>query len=270
MNRLEYYYQFKSFQQSREKYFSPSVNKAFNNQYKQFLAAFKKTPGIYDASPDQLVKAAQNAVIKIDSQGIIDTLQPLYMDSIKYGAKVRAYLNRQKAMAPIGFNDRMIKLMQAYFGTDILNVSEGITDTTKELIQQVFSSSVQLGLGVDDIIKLLENTELSRQRARLITRTETVTAANQAGRFAAEDTGLQMNKEWLATMDNRTRKHHLSVDGQVVGFDDYFKVSGVTMLQPGDRKQENGLPVPASEVVNCRCCTLYLPLRDGNGKLLTN
>lgn len=256
MNKLEYYLQFKSFQQSREKAFSPLINKALHQQYLQFTKAYK---------------AGKNSPINyVESQPIINVLRPLYLDSIKYGAKVRAYLNKQKAMAPIGFNERMVALMQAYFGTDILNVSDDITTTTKELIQQVFSNAVELGLGIDDIITQLENTELSRARSRMIARTETVTAANQAGRFAAQDMGLQLNKEWLATMDNRTRRDHLILDGQVVGFDDYFNVpGGVTMLQPGDRVQENGLAVPAKEVVNCRCTTLYIPLRGTNGRLLT-
>ena len=254
MDKLEYYLQFKRFQQSREKHFGPSINRALQLQYLQFITALKS--------------GKSNPVMAVTAVGITDALKPLYMDSIKYGAKVRANINSQKGMA-IGFNDRMVQLMKDYFSMDILNVSEGIAQTTRDLIQQVFTDAIENGLSINEIVAKLQYTELSRIRARMIARTETVTAANQAGRFAAKDMGLQMNKEWLATMDNRTRHDHLAVNGQVVGADDYFTLAGsITMLQPGARKQETGLPVPAKEIINCRCTTLYLPLRDSLGRLV--
>lgn len=256
--KYQYWLTFHRFQQSREKYFAPHIYKAIRSQYNTFLHAYKA--GL----------RADLALLKISSAPIIQVLKPLYLDAGKvYGAKVRSYLNAQKSRSPIGFNERMVALMQAYFNADILNTSEGITDTTRDLIQAVFSQAVEMGWGIDDIIKQLEYTELSRTRARLIARTETVTAANQGAMFAAKDTGLLLNKEWLATYDNRTRHDHMRVNGQTVAIDKPFSVGGYDMMQPGDKGGKDGTPtVPAKEICNCRCTTLFLPLRDGHGKLI--
>src|ERR1019366_6721580 len=102
---------------------------------------------------------------------------------------------------------------------------------------------------VDNLIT--ETQDLTRNRARLIARTETVTAANGAGNFAAKQTGLRYQKEWLATMDSRVRPDHANVNGSRVDMEDYFLVGDSQMSVPGARVQKNGLPTPAGEVCNC-------------------
>ncbi len=257
-DKYEYYQTFKKFQQSREKYFGPSINKALKEQVQQAIKAVKA--GFF------------NPELKVSVEPIHTALRPLYLDSIIYGAKVRSYLNRQKARMPIGFNERMISLMLQYFETDILNTSQGITDVTKDFIQRILGEAALYGYGIDwQVEEMLKLTDINYNRSRTIARTETVTAANQAGRFAAQDTGLLMKKEWLSTTDNRTRKDHIIANGQIVEMDDYFNVGGgITMLQPGARTQANGLEVPPKEVINCRCTTLYLPQRNTAGRLITN
>ena len=194
---------FKTFQQNREKYFAPLINTELIKQYKQ------ATTHIHDG--------IHNAILKIDSAGMVRVIRHLYMDAgITYGAKIRADLNKQGLLnqkrRAIGFSERMAQLIADYFRTDILNTSEGITNETRKLITEVFSKYYELGYGIDQIVKQLENTELSRVRARLIARTETVTAANKGALFVAKDTGLKLNKTWLSAHDNRTRSDHAEVD----------------------------------------------------------
>lgn len=253
-----YWLTFHRFQQSREIHFSPPMFDALRTQVKEFIAAY------------QSGQRVDKALMQVSAAPIIKVLKPLYLDAgIVYGAKTRAYLNSQKARMPIGFNERMVALMQAYFQTDILNTASGITTTTIKLIQDVLSKAAEEGLGVDDIIKQLEGSEISRMRARLITRTETVTAANMGAMFAAKDSGLLLNKEWLAAMDSRTRHDHSRVNGQTVPIDKPFDVGGYDMQQPGDKGGKNGArPVPPEEICNCRCTTLFIPLRDGHGRLI--
>ncbi len=247
---------FQRFQQSREKFFAPKLNTALNNQYKAFL--------------DHVKYLGVDAVNHITPYEITKILEDLYFDAaIVYGAKIRADLNRVKARMPIGFSERMHQLIMDYFGQDILNTSLGITETTKELIRNVFINAYTQGLGIDDIIKKLAHTELSRTRARLIARTETVTSANGGAMIVAMDTGLVLTKGWLATKDSRTRHDHAEIDGHTVGRDDFFIVGGYEMLHPGDRGGKDGRPeVPPKEFINCRCTTLYEAKRDANGRLL--
>lgn len=246
---------FQRFQQSREKYFAPKINAALNKQYKAFL--------------DNVKYLGVDAVNHIKPYDITKILEDLYFDAgVTYGAKIRSDLNHQKARMPIGFSERMHDLIKEYFGQDILTTSQGITDTTKKLIRDVFVNAYAQGLGINDIIKQFANTEMSRIRSRLIARTETVTSANGGALIVAKETGLLLNKIWLATKDSRTRHDHAQIDGHTVGRDEYFEVGEATMLHPGARTQEDGSPVPVAEVANCRCTTLFSTVRDANGRLV--
>lgn len=255
-----YFLRFQRFQQRREKQFAPLINKALQEQYKTFI--------------DNVHKDGVSAINKINSLGIFKVLQDVYFDAaITYGAKIRADIVKFKKVETkahaMGFSERMHELIKQYFGVDILNTSEGITQTTRELIREVFINAYAQGLSINDMIKQFEGTELSRIRARTIARTETVGAANAGAYIVAKDSGLKLNKVWLAVNDKRTRHDHRAVDGQQVPRDEYFKVGGYDMLVPGDKGGKNGKPdVPASEVVNCRCTHVYQPVRDANGRLV--
>jgi len=250
-----YLLRFKRFQQSRERLFAPKIFKAIRSQYNTVIQHAK-------------AEGLEASLNRIDTTPISTTLKELYTDAATiYGAKVRADLQRQKARMPMGFSEAVRAMIEAYYKTDILNTSQGITDTTKDLIREVFSNAYEIGLGIDDIIVQLENTELSRIRARLIARTETVTAANQGAMFVGSQSGYPLNKEWLAAIDNRTRRDHAAVNGIVIPFADYFDVNGYKMMQPGDRGGRDGnLKTPAKEVCNCRCTVLMIPV-TGVGSL---
>lgn len=268
MNKAEHALRFRRFQQGRENFFAPKINAELYKQY-QTVARLAPSFGI-------------SAVNMIHSGGIERVIRNLYMDAgIVYGAKIRADFAKMGAYRPqkqlkargaMGFSQHMARLIAEYFGTDILNVSEGITQTTKDLISEVFNNAYRVGLSINEIVEKLKDTELSRIRARTIARTETTTAANKSGFFVAQETGLLLNKTWLATKDKRTRddhKAHIGVDGHTVGRDDYFIVGGYEMLHPGDRGGHDGKPrVDPKETVNCRCTNTYSPVRDANGRLI--
>ena len=78
-----------------------------------------------------------------------------------------------------------------------------------------------------------------------------VTGTQNAGRqdsyVAAEKMGIDLEREWVSTLDARTREEHAMADGQVVGVDEPFTVGGEKLMYPGDR---NGSPW---NVYNCRC-----------------
>ena len=281
--KINFYYRFKKFQQNREKAFAPKINRALRNQYLSFTNSIR-TQGLESAL--QNVQSAELSII----------LKKLYIDAgITYGAKIRADLrpfmkksflnppvgaagpkgyhshstsnsgspdkgNELKARMPMGFSEQMLQLIEAYFRTDILNTSEGITGTTRDLIRTLFTDAYELGLSIDEIVDKLEHTELSRVRARMIARTETVLASNQGAAFAAKTLNIPLNKEWISAVDNRTRRHHLAVNGQVIDSDAYFKVGGYNLKFPGDKGGKEGqLPVDPAETINCRCAAAFLP-----------
>lgn len=253
--KIDFYSRFSRFQQSREKYYAPKLKKELDAQLHHYISTKK---------------------FHIPSTGIAKVITNLYADAATvYGGRIRYDLSKyikqiRKERKPIGFNERIIQLMNEYFKTDILNTSRNITETTIKHIQDELIRGSGLGLGFDDIIKNLISENLSAARARLIARTETVTAANRAGYIVAKESGLLMNKEWLTSIDNRTREHHVEINGSVIGIDEYFILpGGVEMLVPGDRGGTNGkLKTPAGEVCNCRCTTVYIPVLDAQGNAI--
>lgn len=269
-DKRAYLLRFQRFQRSREQFFAPVIFKALRSQYDSFISLLQKG------------YTEHQAILAVESEPVSNVLKDLYADAaIVYGAKIRADLNRLvpyrvqnpnsfnvKASMPMGFSEEMRRLIIQYFSLDILNTSEGITEETKDLIRKVFSNAYEKGEGIDDIISQLKDTELSQIRARRIARTETVTSANQGALFVAKSSGLDLNKEWLSARDNRVRgtkpkdkANHVRMNGRTVGLDDYFNVDGYEMSVPGDRGGKEGrLLVPASEVVNCRCTTLFVPV----------
>lgn len=77
------------------------------------------------------------------------------------------------------------------------------------------------------------------------------TAAECAGRIDtykhAKSLGIEMQQEWVATLDDRTRHEHRILDGQRVDIGEAFEVDGATIRYPGDPQ------APGYLVYNCRC-----------------
>lgn len=80
-----------------------------------------------------------------------------------------------------------------------------------------------------------------------------VTAAENGGRQAtyekAADMGIEMQREWIATKDHRTREWHGMADGQRVGIDEAFTVGGEKLMFPGDTSHG----ASGWNIYNCRC-----------------
>lgn len=87
-------------------------------------------------------------------------------------------------------------------------------------------------------------------------RTEATAAANFATTQAAQTIfpPEQMQKEWIASFDDRTRDTHSEADGQIVMANNTFLVGGQQMMFPGD--PAGG----AAECINCRCSVAYIPI----------
>lgn len=119
----------------------------------------------------------------------------------------------------------------------------------KKQITKSVTSSILQGKTIkhmaDDLQKRI--TTMSRDSAIRTARTA-VTGAQNAGRMdsyaAAEKMGIKVKKEWLATLDSRTRHSHAMLDGEKVDQDKKFS-NGCRF--PGDPQG------PPWEIYNCRC-----------------
>lgn len=119
----------------------------------------------------------------------------------------------------------------------------------KKQISASVTSSILQGKSIPNIAKDLQTRIPDMNKASAIRTARTaVTGAQNAGRMdsyvAAEKMGIKVRKEWLATIDGRTRHSHAMLDGKVVDKDKKFENG---CMFPGD---PNGAP---EETYNCRC-----------------
>lgn len=129
-----------------------------------------------------------------------------------------------------------------------------ISDTSREKIQAIIDEGEQNDLSSGEIADLIQaalSEDIGDRRAMTIARTE-VHGASQDSQFeAAQATGLNVVKRWVAVEDKRTREDHVDADGQVVNMDEYFQVGDDELMYAGD---PSGSP---EQVINCRCITVY-------------
>lgn len=114
------------------------------------------------------------------------------------------------------------------------------------------------GEPIDDIAnRLIQVATMSRNAAVRYARTM-CTGAENAGRMDSYERvkamGIQVQKVWLATLDDRTRDSHRELDGETRETDEKFSNG---CLYPGDPSGE------PCEVYNCRC-TLITKINGDN------
>ena len=122
----------------------------------------------------------------------------------------------------------------------------------KRQISASVTSSILQGKSIPGIAKDLQTRIPDMNKASAIRTARTaVTGAQNAGRMdsyvAAEKMGIKVRKEWLTTIDGRTRHSHAMLDGQTADIDKPFKVDGEEIMFPGDTS------APGYLVYNCRC-----------------
>ena len=126
----------------------------------------------------------------------------------------------------------------------------------KKITSSVLQGIIQ-GESIDDIAKrIARNTAQQNSKAMTRYARTAVTGAQNAGRMEtmhrARGMGINIRKQWLATLDNRTRDSHQRLDGKEVDVDDPFKSEFGDIMFPGDPHAD-----PA-DVYNCRCTLVYV------------
>ena len=124
----------------------------------------------------------------------------------------------------------------------------------KKQITNAVTSGILMGRSTREIAADLRRriTDMEIESAIRAARTA-VTAAENGGRQAtyekAAEMGIDMEREWIATKDHRTRKWHGIADGQRVGMEEAFTVGGEKLMFPGDTSHG----ASGWNIYNCRC-----------------
>lgn len=130
---------------------------------------------------------------------------------------------------------------------------DGVIKDLKNNMQSVMTSGFIKGASYQEMARSLsEAGQSSYKRALNIARTEggrVQAVTRQKSQKDAIDMGINVKKQWIATLDGKTRDDHRVLDGQIKEVDEYFEVNGYTTLQP----HMFGV---AKEDCNCRCRTI--------------
>lgn len=179
----------------------------------------------------------------------------------------QAYLLECGAGVNFGFglyDSSSISRMIEHWNTIVLPMYK--IDEPKDYIwnSRAVNNSIMQGIiqgeRLDQIANRLTNGLCARNRNKMLTFARTgMTQAQNAGRLdrlnEATKMGIKVHKEWMATLDERTRTAHQILDGQKVPIDKPFRAEGYTIDYPGDPHAH------PSMVYNCRC-TLVGDLDD--------
>lgn len=184
-----------------------------------------------------------------------------------YGNKVKLSLDKIKK-DNIFFNESLLKEILLFLNNQglikIVSIRENLIQSLLKEVNDEVANKGDL-ISIRDVIYniIRKSQSFYKWQALRIARTETTFASNFAATKAAEDTGFEMIKTWIAVSDNRTRHDHAIENNQSVDYDKPFKMAdGTLMMFPGD------FNAPVKQVINCRCTIGFEGKRDKDGMLI--
>lgn len=243
-----------------EKLFFSRVNKAIRKKIDAVISLIKSNG----------IEAAINSLDhKLTNPDLAKEIERLYTTvGLKHATRVYKDLKRQKGIFDSTWVRFILDYLRAHF---IQKITFNVDRTTKEYLLRVLRKSLEEGWGVNKTVDNLNESGFSEMQAARIVRTEINTASN-AGVLATGDTyEYQMQKEWVAHKDSRTRgtdpedhASHVALNGTVIDFEDEFvdPRNGDHLTAPGDPDAS------AASIINCRCNLVLKPKRDARGRLI--
>ena len=140
-----------------------------------------------------------------------------------------------------------------------------IDDTTRERLRNATLEGATAGETktqiADRVLKIMES-NATKQRARMIARTEVGEAVNLAKTKSADDweteTGMKIGKMWLHRGAKDPRDWHMSLDdGKVIPKDVPFIVNNPNTGESDKMMYPHDQSASAGNVINCGCQVLY-------------
>lgn len=241
---------------------------------KVFIALYSQVKKFIEEAEKHGLQIAQNRLLV--SVAANDEIGPVIQDMHKeaglyFGKKtyyeIRRSARKKIVKAGFGLAEEWLQAIIDFFKDEYFALVKDISDTTRDQLLKVLSQAAEEGWSNDDTVKALKDTKLIAWRARLITRTELGKGAFFGRKLAADDSEWEIEKEWIAAHDHRTRHSHRAVDGDVVDLDGKFAVAtpkgGIDYMEgPGDPTAS------AANLCNCRCSSATRAKRDENGRLI--
>ena len=168
-----------------------------------------------------------------------------------------AYALEQGANMNLGFGQLPAKQVEAAITNPYREIA---LDTHKQQVRNNIRRDITQGIiqgeSYPQMAKRVQaSLEQNLNNAERIARTEAHRAREAAGLDSmehAQEMGVNLQKQWVSTVDQRTRDTHAAMDGQRVAVDeDFTSPSGAKGPAPGELGA-------AAEVINCRCTSIAI------------
>jgi hypothetical protein len=192
-----------------------------------------------------------------------------------HGGRVGKRINKQINQKDFTFDNFLTEFRNELSAWLLKNRTEGIRSVRanyilyiNQIIGKGFTEGSTVAQISTDIKKKINSRNFYKWQALRIARTETTTASNYAATVSAKVSGVKMDKVWVSSQDNRTRRppddiyDHYNMNGVKVKLEDNFNVSGQLLMYPGDPKGSAG------NIINCRCSVAQVVRRDQDGKII--
>jgi phage portal protein BeeE len=227
-----------------EKAVASRFRELFRDEEKRVLAAFAAGTLDLDHVIDE-GRSEYERAIKAVSLGVIE----------HFGADVAERIPQRTDGKRFDITSPgVVKFLNEYTGKQITDVHT----TTKKETRRIVATGLQEDVSMDDIARSLKGkyrewygesgVSFDASRAYTIARTEVHSLAGFAQHEAASQSGVFPYKEWVASLDDRTRDSHLAMNGETVPIDEAYSNG---LMQPGDPDGDPG------EIINCRCNEVY-------------
>jgi len=199
---------------------------------------------------------APTAAAYVSTKEVAAVLQALYeaCGSVEAQLTYDRLTPAVKALAPPAVVTRWGQRLRNFITGEGAAAVKAITETTRKVVRDVLNEAAAAGDSVQVAAKKLRDqvAGLAKERAVKIVRTELNAASNVGSLLGAQETGLKLEKFWIATPGPRTRPEHAAANGQGAPLQNgFFSIGGEPARYPGDPLLSAGMRC------NCRCAIGY-------------
>lgn len=249
-----------------EDLFFPKVHRAIRKKFKETIAIVK------DKGVNAAVSALNNDLVNPELSSAINQLYATVGSRFANITWSDLMIQKRTETKAFGFARLWVEWILNYLRKHLIeNITFEVNRTTKDHLLRILSRSVKEGMGLDETVSLLEKDTFPETQAARIVRTEVNVSANAGVLAAGETYEYEMQKEWVAVHDFRTRGNrpedhasHVALNGTVIDFEDVF-----TDPRNGDKLKSPGDPEAKGEsIINCRCQLTLKAKRDERGRLI--
>lgn len=211
---------------------------------KQYQEALKKQlDGILDALQNKEFENIAEYLTGCYEDGFLGALYDIHGQGIPFIFPI----DRAQVVDAVQTDSKISTNLYTRLGEDVSYLKKSIR---AELSRGIANGSTWTEMAAHIAHGMNSPFHKAMNKAMRISRTEGHRIQNRAQMDMlnkAKENGADVVKQWISTLDDRTRESHKILDGQIREIEDYFEVNGHKAKYPG------GFGV-TSEDIHCRCC----------------